>query len=128
MIVEHIGYTVENPIEAADWYVKHLGFTIVRKKGEPAHTRFLADSDGTTVLEIYRNPKVKPPDYRTVDPLLLHLAVKSEDVTGERDRLVKAGAWPEGEIEITEEGDTLALLRDPWGFPLQLANRASPFT
>ena len=121
------GYTVEDPVAAARWYVEHLGCTIVRQHGEPAHARFIADSDGTTVLEIYRNPKVDPPDYRSMDPLLLHLAFKTEDVEGDRERLIEAGAEPEGEIVTTEDGDELAMLRDPWGFPLQLAKRGESF-
>ena len=61
-----------------------------------------------------------------IDPLILHLAVAVDEVAAERDRLIAAGAVPEGEIVITDDGDELAMLRDPWGFPLQLANRRQP--
>ena len=126
MKVEHIGYQVEDPVKAAEWYVEHLGMKIVRTAGEPAHARFLADSDGMTVIEIYNNPKVKPPDYRTVDPLIIHLAFQTDQVEAERQRLIDAGAEPYGEVDHLENGDILAIVRDPWGFPVQLAKRGEP--
>ena len=62
MKIEHIGYQVESPAEAAEWYVANLNFRIVRSGGAPAHARFLADSVGTSIIEIYNNPKVQAPD------------------------------------------------------------------
>lgn len=45
---------------------------------------------------------------------------------GMRARLIAAGATPAGEIVVTPAGDELAMLRDPWGIPLQLVRRAEP--
>jgi uncharacterized glyoxalase superfamily protein PhnB len=124
MKAEHIGYMVDEPIQAAEWYVENLGFTVIRKRGEPAHARFIIDEGKGTVLEIYNNPVETVPDYSSMNPLSLHLAFETDDVEAERDRLLAAGATLEADIEVTDEGDTLVMLRDPWGFPIQLAKRA----
>jgi uncharacterized glyoxalase superfamily protein PhnB len=99
---------------------------VVRSGGPPANARFLADSTGRVLLEIYHNPKVAVPDYPATDPLILHLAFVVEDVAAERDRLVAAGATVVDAFNQTEVGDRMAMLRDPWGFPIQLMKRAEP--
>lgn len=126
MKIEHAAWSVEDPIAAADWYVKHLGMRVVRSAGPPAHARFLADATGRVLLEIYNNPRVQVPDYRRTDPLIIHLAFAVEDVPGERDRLVQAGAAVVDTFARTDTGDQMAMLRDPWGFPIQLVKRAQP--
>ena len=99
---------------------------IARSGGAPAHARFLADTGGHTVLEIYNNPRVTCPDYHSMDPLLLHVAFVCEDVRSERDRLLAAGCMLFDDVQTLETGDTLAMLRDPWGVPIQLMARAQP--
>ena len=67
------------------------------------------------MLEFYHHPSVAQPDYRAIDPLVLHIAFRTADVTATRDRLMAAGAVPVGEVRRTEAGDELAMLRDPLG-------------
>ncbi|MFH1709371.1 MAG: VOC family protein [Planctomycetota bacterium] len=126
MRVEHIGLQVNDPRAMADWYVKHLGFTILRSGGAPAHARFIADSGKHTVLEVYNNSKVAVPDYRKMDPLLIHLALEVKDAAAERKRLIAAGATAEGDPIITPDGDDIANVRDPWGLVVQLVRRNKP--
>jgi glyoxylase I family protein len=126
MKIEHAAWTVEDPVAAADWYVKHLGMKIVRSGGPPANARFLADSTGRVLLEIYNNPKVRVPDYRQTHPLIIHLAFLVEDVAKEHRRLMTAGAAEVDAPSTLESGDSLSMLRDPWGFPIQLIKRAKP--
>jgi len=126
MKIEHAAWTVADPVAAADWYVAHLGMAIVRSGGPPAHARFLADDTGRVLLEIYNNPAVTVPDYAATDPLIIHLAFVVDDVAGERDRLVAAGAAVVDALNRTDAGDEMAMLRDPWGFPIQLMKRAEP--
>ena len=126
MHIEHAAWTVADPPAATDWYCRHLGMSVVRRVEGPARTHFLADSTGRVLLEIYHNPRVAVPEYRGMDPLVLHLAFAVEDVPGERARLVAAGASPVGEVASTPGGDEGAMLRDPWGFPIQLVKRARP--
>ena len=126
MHIEHAAWTVADPPAATAWYSAHLGMSVVRRADGPARTHFLADSTGRVLLEIYHNPKVAVPDYRAMDPLVLHLAFAVEDVGGARARLLAAGASPVGEVAVTPEGDQMAMLRDPWGFPIQVVKRARP--
>jgi len=78
------------------------------------------------MLEFYNNPKAEVPDYRQIHPLVLHLAFTAADVAAARARLLAAGATPEGDIAVTSGGDEIAMLRDPWGLPLQLLRRRTP--
>jgi predicted enzyme related to lactoylglutathione lyase len=124
MKIEHFALQVPDPVAMADWYVKHLGFSVARQGGEPSHARFLKDQSDSVMIEIYRNPKVTPPNYTTMDPLLLHLAFVSEDPAAERDRLVKAGGKVVEDVTTSPAGDQLLMLRDPWGVALQVVKRA----
>jgi glyoxylase I family protein len=124
--IEHIGYQVPDPLAAARWYVENLGLRIARSFGAPAFTQFLADSSGHVMIEIYNNPAAPMPDYRAMSSLVLHLAMECPDVEDVRARLLAAGATAEGDVLHAPSGDILAMLRDPWGFPVQLARRASP--
>ncbi|MBM4019350.1 MAG: VOC family protein [Planctomycetes bacterium] len=126
MDIEHIGYQVPDPAGAARWYVENLGLRVARSFGPPAHAHFLADPSGHVMIEIYNNPLAPVPDYRAMDPLVLHLALECGDVAAVRERLLAAGASAEGGVTTAPNGDVLAMLRDPWGFPVQLAKRAAP--
>jgi len=126
MDIEHLGLNVEEPVAMADWYVAHLGMRIALAGEPPVSVRFLADSAGHVMIEIYNNPAVEVSDYSAVDPLVLHLAFCSDDVEGDYKRLLGAGATSASEPRATETGDEIAILRDPWGFPIQLARRREP--
>ena len=80
MKIEHAAYVVQDPPATAEWYVKHLGFEIKRAMDVSPFGHFLADGSGIVMLEIYNNPAVDVPDYASIDPLILHLALISEDV------------------------------------------------
>ena len=126
MNIEHLALNVKDPDAMTEWYVKHLGMRVARHVGGPAHTWFLADEAGRTVLEIYTNTAASIPDYAAMDPLLLHIALATDDMEGARSRLSAAGAIPIGDVGATPAGDQLAFLRDPWGLALQLARRQKP--
>ena len=112
-------------VKVAKWYVGHLGFRIMRQMDQAPWDHFLVDESGRAMIEIYSNPNAPMPDYAAMDPLVLHLAFMAEDIEGERRRLLEARATAVGEIEKTPLGDRVAMLRDPWGFPLQLCKRAA---
>src|SRR3954469_21955501 len=126
MRIEHAGLQVSDPAAMGDWYVKHLAFTIKRASDSPVPVRFIADASGKVMLEIYNNPRVSPPDYFKMDPLLLHFAFVCDDIDGNIKRLKEAGATDCGPIEHTPAGDTVVFLRDPWGIVIQLCQRAKP--
>jgi len=126
MQIEHLGLNVAATAAMADWYVANLGMRIVLAKDEPVPVRFLADSAGHVMLEIYNNPAAPVPDYSGVDPLVIHLAYCSADVAADCERLLAAGASPATALFLTPAGDQIAIVRDPWGFPVQLARRVAP--
>ena len=124
MNLEHIAFNVTDPVAITDWYVRHLGLRVVRHLPEPNQTHFLADSSDT-VLEIYCNPPDQVPDYRSMDPLLFHLAFTSSDPEVDAARLSEAGATVIGEVR-PDSKSLLIMMRDPWGVALQLCKRSSP--
>jgi glyoxylase I family protein len=127
MNVEHTGLNVPAPAEMARWYVANLGMKVVRSSDKSTQTHFLSDSAGRTMVEVYCNRSAPVPDYSAIDPLVLHLCFTPEgDIGVARDRLLAAGAAAVGDIAVTSSGDQLAMLRDPWGVPIQLAVRAKP--
>jgi glyoxylase I family protein len=126
MKIEHFAYAVEEPAKSAQWYGDHLGFSVKRGADAPVPVRFLADVTGQVMLEIYNNPHVKAPDYKSMDPLLMHIAFCCDDVPATAERLVAAGATLVTGPEVLDNGDCLAMLRDPWGLALQLAKRSDP--
>lgn len=126
MKIEHVAWMHEKPAEVAAWYVRHLGFRIVRSSDKSPFAHFMADSGGKMMVEIYNNPASTVPDYPAMHPLQLHLAFVSDDPKKDRDRLVAAGATLFTDLTVTGDGDELVMLRDPWGFPIQLCKRARP--
>lgn len=126
MKIEHLAFQVADSVRAGDWYAEHLGMTIKRAEDVPPFGRFLADASDRVMLEFYSNPAVPVPDYHAVDPLTLHLAFATDDVAGTRTRLIAAGATAAGEVQMTPSGDRIAMLRDPWGLPVQLVTRSVP--
>lgn len=124
MRIEHIAFQMPDPRAAAEWYAEHLGFRVLKSWDDPPFGRFMVDAGGAVVLEIYRNEAAPVPDYTTVDPLCVHVAFVAVHLEAERDRLLAAGATLAQEVYETPTGDRIAMLRDPWGFPLQLVNRA----
>ena len=126
MKIEHVAFQIADPVAFAAWYVKHLGLVVKRAQTAAPFGHFLADDGGAVMVEVYANPSLPVPDYRTMNPLHLHLAFWADDLAGTRERLLAAGATAEGDIVRNDQGDTVAMLRDPWGLPVQLVRRASP--
>jgi glyoxylase I family protein len=122
--LEHVALNVADPVAVAAWYCEHLGLRVVRHIPQPAQTHFLADS-GASIVEIYCNPPDKVPDYRSMDPLLLHLAFTSVDAVADSQRLIAAGATYATEVRLPD-GSHLMMLRDPWGLALQVCQRVEP--
>lgn len=125
MKIEHVAFNVADPIAVADWYVKHMGMTIVRKLEGGPNTHFLADNSGQVMIEIYNNPPDQVPDYASMNPLLLHLAFVCPNPTEKRAELEKAGASFAEEVLI-KDGSQLVMMRDPWGLAIQLCKRGTP--
>ena len=125
MQFEHFALNVPDPVAMASWYVEHCAMRAVVSMDEAPYTRFLADEGGRVVVEIYSNPAAPVPEYAALDPLCFHFAFAVPDAAAVRDRLLAAGASLDVEHRL-DDGSHLVMLRDPWGVPLQLCNRAVP--
>src|SRR5690606_36783887 len=125
MKLEHFALNVENPLAMSEWYVKHLGLRIVRQMQEAPYTSFLADDSGNIMIEVYNNPPQEVPDYRKMNPLLVHLAFVSKDPDEDRNNLLAAGASLVSDQKL-DDGSRLVMLRDPWGLCIQLCERGGP--
>ena len=123
---EHLAVNVPDSAALADWYVANLNLRIIRSGPGPLHGRFLADATGRVILETYQNPDAPIPDYQNLNPLTLHLAFVVDNVPATIERLTAANATLAQDPFTTPEGDQIAMLRDPWGLPLQLITRATP--
>lgn len=123
--IEHMALNVEEPVLMARWYVEHLGMKVLRRTVDSPYAHFLTDDSGTVMIEIYGNREAPQPDYRTMEPAQLHLAFLSTDIPRDTARLQTAGASVVA-AEHQLGDDTFAMLRDPWGLPLQLVQRGTP--
>ena len=126
MRIEHMAWQVADPPAVAAWWVDHLGFTIARSMDTGAKTHFLTDATGAVMVEFYNNPIAPVPDYPSMHHLVLHLAFEVDDPAADRDRLLAAGATVDAELETIPSGDQILMMRDPFGFCIQLVRRQEP--
>jgi glyoxylase I family protein len=124
--LEHVAINVEDPAAMAEWYSENLAMKIIRKGPPPINARFISDEQENMMLELYTNPPDAVPDYRAMNPLVFHIAFMIDDVEEICRKLVAAGATVVDEISTTPAGDEIAMLRDPWGVPIQFLKRAEP--
>ena len=123
---EHIAINVEDPVAMADWYCQNLGMKVKFEGDPPNNIHFISDSYGKMMFELYGNPDAARSDFDSMDMVTLHIAFMVDDVQETCDRLIAAGARMDREITVTDSGDELATLRDPWGLPIQFVKRAKP--
>jgi catechol 2,3-dioxygenase-like lactoylglutathione lyase family enzyme len=126
MKFEHFALNVRDARVAAKWYVDHLGLRIARSRPDEPYTHFLADDTGRVIFELYSNPAAVVPDYATTHPLCFHIAFTAAEPHATQSRLIAAGASAAYE-ETLPDGSLLVMVRDPWGVPLQLVKRVTPF-
>lgn len=121
--LEHIAWQVMDPAAAANWYVSHLGFRLRHRAGGVADAHFIQDEASGICLEFYRSPDLPVPDFPGMHPLANHLAITVSEPAETLSRLLAAGASLVADFPVSAGGDRLAMLRDPWGLPLQLVAR-----
>ena len=127
MKFEHFALNVPDARAHSRWYVEHAGFVVARRREDAPYTHFLADETGRVIVELYTNPAAAVPDYGAAHPLCFHFALIAADAAVERVRFERAGATFAFE-DALPDGSRLIMLRDPWGVPLQLCQRATPLT
>jgi catechol 2,3-dioxygenase-like lactoylglutathione lyase family enzyme len=126
--VEHLAVAVDDPAAFAAWYEGNLGCAQIREavddQGQP--TRFLRLPGGQMLLEVLRDQALAS-GFAGISFRRLHLAFHVDDVATTLRALVAAGATMEAKPITTPAGDELAMVRDPWGMPVQLVRRNRPF-
>ena len=127
MKFEHYAINVKDSVAVADWYIENCGLTARVAMTDPPFTRFLADDTGRVFIEIYSNPVAPMPDYSTISHLLYHLAFAVSDAGAEQARLMAVGCTFVEELN-PQPNSRLIMLRDPFGIPLQLCQRANPMS
>lgn len=120
--IEHVGLCAEDPKTLVAWYVKVLGFRIVRAL-EEHRTYFLRAHDGG-MLEIY-------PAQQSTDPVdnvhrgVRHIALSASNLDAEIDRLRSAGVTVPDDTMVVTSDMRLAFFRDPEGNLLHLVERTT---
>jgi catechol-2,3-dioxygenase len=126
MVFEHFALNINNIEEIVKWYTGNLGLKIVSEQKESPFMTFLADSSGRVIMELYCRPDEHITNFKTRHPLTFHVAFVSENAEQDKIRLLEQGALFVEEVK-KEDGSLLVMLRDPWGMPLQLCQRAQAF-
>ena len=126
MVFEHFAVNVVDVKSAVKWYVENLGLTVVSEQKEAPFMNFLGDATGRVIIEFYHRSDAVITDFNKEHPLTFHVAFVSENAQSDRERLEKQGAVYVEEIK-KEDGTHIVMLRDPFGMPLQLCQRAVKF-
>lgn len=124
MGIEHIGLSVSAPIDMSNWYCAIFGFRVVRQEGtNDDGVSFIIDDNEETILELYKLPEVPALPVNTFIPIQFHIAIDCEKPFETANILVDKGATFVGEAPRNEYKGEKYLIRDPWGFVIQLVNR-----
>jgi len=126
MVFEHFAINVNKIDATVAWYVANLSLKVVSAQKEPPFMTFLGDTTGRVIMELYHRPDEKITDFSAQHQLTFHVAFVSENAQKDKDRLVNEGASFVEEVK-KDDGSHLIMLRDPWGMPLQLCQRAVNF-
>ena len=123
---EHLAFNVADPQAVVRWYTTHMGMTVVRADGPPAHLTFITDSSRNVMLEFQHHATNPLFDPSSLHHMTLHLAFNTPDIVNTQKRLLAAGATVAESLKTSAAGDQIVTLRDPWGLPLQLVQRKIP--
>jgi glyoxylase I family protein len=126
LFAEHYALNVDDSRAKAKWFVENLGMTIVREGKAPSYGMFIADSARNLMMELYHDVKYPVVSFAGVDYMATHLAFAVTDVAAVKAKLVAAGASVAEEMKQLPSGDTVLMLRDPWGEPIQIVKRVQP--
>ncbi|MGE5313733.1 MAG: VOC family protein [Acidobacteriota bacterium] len=124
--LEHVAFNVEDARAKAAWLSDNLGCVTVREGKPPAYSMFIADSSRHMMIELYQDARYPRLDFNDLDYMATHFAFAVPDVAQTKARLLKAGAHVAEEMKQLPNGDTVLMLRDPWGQPLQIVHRVTP--
>ena len=118
--IEHTAIASPDPQKLADWYVRHLHFTINYNSGR---TVFVKAPNGYMIEIITAEGERAPQTAK--DPGLRHLAIAVTDFDGVYQRLRAEGIRFDGE-PVNHKGNQVVFFSDPDGNSLHLLERETP--
>ena len=113
--------------KSIDFYTRHLGMRLLRRKDYPSGEFTLAfvgygDEDSNSVIELTHNWGQKEP--YTLGSGFGHLAVSVPDIYGTCERLAKEGVRiPRPPGPMKHGGSVIAFIEDPDGYKIELVER-----
>ncbi|MGK9369455.1 VOC family protein [Melioribacter sp. Ez-97] len=120
---EHIALLLPDAEKAAEWYCSNLDMKIVNKG---TGSIFVTDKAKNIMFEFLINNEVKHLNFKEINALSMHIAFHVRDAEKLKKKLVDSGASIESDLTLTNSGDKIMILRDPWGVPLQFVERKNP--
>ncbi|MFH0938562.1 MAG: VOC family protein [Planctomycetota bacterium] len=117
--IEHVAISARSPEGLADWYVKTLEFEIYTTFDNGSNnpkTYMLRLGEHPPFLEIFAADRSRPGHEKlNTEPGLVHLAILVSDFDRAVQRLLKAGARPDGETRSGPLFSKIQFYRDPEG-------------
>lgn len=126
--IEHIGLVVKDSRAMAQWYENALGFRILNSfPTETGHVAFIKCPQTGLIFELITNRNLACIEDALSHPLQLHIAFKTLDIEGDKDRLLALGAEFVTDCPVPDPAARVMILKDPWGNFIQLAQRKETF-
>ncbi|WP_374382195.1 lactoylglutathione lyase [Dongia sp.] len=113
--------------KSIDFYTRHLGMKLLRRKDYPSGEFTLAfvgygDEDDHSVIELTHNWGRKDP--YEIGTAFGHLAIGVEDIYGTCDKLAKEGVKiPRPAGPMAHGGSVIAFVEDPDGYKIELVQK-----
>ena len=125
--IEHLGIVVNDSESMALWYQDNLDFEILRSfPTDGGHVAFIRDGSGSLIFELISNEHMPSIEPAITHPLQFHIAITSEDIEADKQRLIDAGGSFVMNCSVPEPALVL-IVADPWGNNNQLAQRKEDF-
>jgi glyoxylase I family protein len=123
--IEHFAMNVTDSRAKAKWYGENLQSVVLRDGKAPTYGMFIADAGNNMMFELYQQeyPVI---DFAALSPMSIHIAFMVSDVQETQKMLIAAGATVVENSSKRTSGDIVAMLRDPWGLPIQFVKRGNP--
>ena len=123
---EHFALNVVDARMEAKWYADNLNFVVVREGSAPGYGMFIADAGKNMMYELYQNKDFPVHQFDSVSYQSFHVAFMVNDIKQAKEMLIAAGAKVAEDAKQTPSGDTVMMLRTPWGLPIQFVKRVNP--
>lgn len=125
MYPEHLAVNTTDSRARSMWYRNNLGFVVIRDATAALFAVFSSDAGEHLMFELYQFPQYPFVDLQKLNPFSMHVAFATNDVANAKECLAKGGA-SFVEFHNTVQGDSVLVLRDPWGMPIHIVKRVKP--